>query len=325
MRPPPRPPLPVFAVELAAPDLSPWLAGNTGVPGFWSLVAAEAGPHVMLTALVHGNEIGGAIVLDRLLAAGVRPARGRLTLGFVHIEAFATFDPADPVTSRSLDEDLNRLWCRSVLDGPRQTRELQRAREVRPLIDQADILLDLHSLLWPGEPVLLAGTPAKGQLLAAAIGAPGLVVTDEGHAAGRRLIDYGPFADPASPRTAVLVEAGVHWQARTVDVMLDCATRLLVQQGMITPAAARTLCPDPPPPGPPRLAQVTRTVTAMTDAFAFVQDFPSGAVIPARNTLIATDGGAEVRTPHDDCLLVMPALSAQRGQTAVRMARFVAG
>ena len=35
--------LPDFAVRLAAPDLSPWIAGNTGVPGFWRFDAAAAG------------------------------------------------------------------------------------------------------------------------------------------------------------------------------------------------------------------------------------------------------------------------------------------
>ena len=29
-----QPPLPSFDVRLAAPDIGPWLAGNTGVPGF---------------------------------------------------------------------------------------------------------------------------------------------------------------------------------------------------------------------------------------------------------------------------------------------------
>ena len=46
-------------------------------------------------------------------------------------------------------------------------------------------------------------------------------------------------------------------------------------------------------------------------------------MIPRRNTLIALDGPTEVRTPHDDCLLVMPSLRPSRGHTAVRLGRFV--
>ena len=46
-------------------------------------------------------------------------------------------------------------------------------------------------------------------------------------------------------------------------------------------------------------------------------------MIPDCHTLIANDGGKEVRTPHDQCLLVMPSLRPSRGHTAVRLARFL--
>jgi hypothetical protein len=39
--------------------------------------------------------------------------------------------------------------------------------------------------------------------------------------------------------------------------------------------------------------------------------------------VIAHDGDQPIRTPHDDCLLVMPSLRPSRGHTAVRLARFV--
>ncbi len=64
-------------------------------------------------------------------------------------------------------------------------------------------------------------------------------------------------------------------------------------------------------------------VTATTSSFSFVQPYRGGDVIPRRNTLIAIDGETEIRTPHDDCLLIMPSLRPSRGHTAVRLARFV--
>ena len=66
-------------------------------------------------------------------------------------------------------------------------------------------------------------------------------------------------------------------------------------------------------------------VTAVTAHFAFVQTFHGGDIIPRRNTLIAMDGDTEIRTPHDECLLVMPSLRPSRGHTAVRLARFEDG
>jgi predicted deacylase len=312
--------LPHFDVAIAAPDLSPWREGNTGIAGFSTRASAMPGPHVALIALVHGNEVAGAIVLAGLLAAGLWPVRGRLTFGFANLAAFDRFDPAQPTASRFLDEDLNRLWDIPVLDGPRRSLELDRARAMRPLIDTVDVLLDLHSMLWASEPLLLSGGTPKGRKLARAIGQPELVVADPGHVSGRRLIDYGQFAEWSAAPAAVLVEAGQHWQDTTVAMTLASVAGLLHHLDL-----ARDHPALPPPPLRPchRFAEVTTVVTAATSGFAFLQPYRGGDVIAARNTLIAVDGEQEVRTPYDDCMLVMPSLRPSRGHTAVRLARMV--
>ncbi len=305
--------VPFFPVEIGVPDLSPWRSGNSGVPGFWSFDAAAPGPHVALVALMHGNEIAGAHVLSAMLAAVPRPARGRLTLGFANLDAFDRFDAAQPTASRFVDEDLNRLWDPAVLDGTRDSRELQRARAMRPLIDSVDLLLDLHSMLWPSEPLVLCGPSAKGRVLAMALGVPGLVVADAGHVSGPRLIDYPRFVDPADGATACLVEAGQHWVAPTIGVAAASVAATLSYAGLAPPAVVRPA---------PRCAEVTEAVTAATAGFTFNRAYRGGDVVPARGTLIAHDGPAEIRTPYDDCLLVMPSLRPSRGHTAVRLARF---
>jgi hypothetical protein len=319
----PTPIAPRRRVDIPVPDLAPWRAGNAGLPGFWSLAAPQPGPHTAVTALVHGNEIAGALVLVRLLERGIMPLRGRLTLGFANLDAFARFDPANPTASRYVDEDLNRLWCRAVLDGGADTVELRRARAMRPLIDTVDVLLDLHSMLWESEPLLIAGQTDKARRLALAVGMPPLVVGDEGHSGGRRLIDYRPFADPGSPRIAILVEAGQHWVPETVETMAATVARLLLATGQIDAAGAARITDVPLDPGPARFALVTRTVTAQTNEFAFVHPYRGGDIVRGRNTLIALDGETEIRTPHDDCLLVMPSLRTCRGHTAVRLARLI--
>jgi predicted deacylase len=319
---PPAPNVPQFEVRLAPPDLDPWRAGNAGVPGFITRRTDAPGPHVVLVALVHGNELAGAIVLDRLLRAGFAPLRGMLTFGFANLAAFDRFDPAEPTASRFLDEDMNRLWEADLLDGPRRSAELDRAREIRPLIERADVLLDMHSMLWPSRPLLLSGATAKGRALALAIGQPDLVVADPGHLAGRRLIDYAAFADPDAPQVGLLVESGQHWQEDTVAMGFACVAGLLRHLGM---ADAHPLLPPPLPRPAPRFAEVTHVITAATAGFTFLQSYCGGDVVAARDTLIATDGEQQVRTPYDDCLLVMPSLRPSRGHTAVRLARLHAG
>ena len=64
-----------YAVHIDAPDISPWRAGNTGVEFVTSLDSARPGPHVLVTAVVHGNELCGAIVLDRLLREQISAAK----------------------------------------------------------------------------------------------------------------------------------------------------------------------------------------------------------------------------------------------------------
>ena len=63
-----------YAIELSAPDISAYAAGNTGIPYVTGFDSGRPGPHVLVNALTHGNEICGAIAIDELFRAGVRPA-----------------------------------------------------------------------------------------------------------------------------------------------------------------------------------------------------------------------------------------------------------
>lgn len=76
------------AVELKAPDITPYRKGNTGIPYATTFRAAAPGPHVMVNALVHGNELCGAIALDTLFKADIRPRRGTLTFSFANVAAY---------------------------------------------------------------------------------------------------------------------------------------------------------------------------------------------------------------------------------------------
>lgn len=307
--------MPRFAVGLAAPDLRPWLGGNCGIPGVWSFSAAAPGPHLALVALTHGNEIAGAIVLAGLLSAGISPQRGRLSLIFANTEAFMAFDPEDPTATRYLDEDLNRLWGEDRLQSPRDSREMRRVRELLPVIESVDVLVDLHSMLWPSDPLILAADNARAIGLGLALAAPRLTVADPGHVAGRRLIDHQRFTAPDTKAAAVLVEAGQHWQAETLVTIETTIQRALALHGMVNaPLAA--------PSVPPQLARVTQTVTATSHDFTFIRDFRGGEIIAEAGSLIAHDGAREIRTPHDDCLMIMPTPLVPRGHTAVRLARF---
>ncbi|MAN80210.1 MAG: succinylglutamate desuccinylase [Rhodospirillaceae bacterium] len=310
-----------YPVQLQAPDISPYKAGNTGIDYITSFEAAEPGPHVMITAVVHGNELCGAIALDWLMKLGVRPKRGRLSLGFMNVAAYTRFDPAAPLASRFVEEDFNRLWDAETLDGPRQSIELTRAREVRPFLDTVDRLLDIHSMQHATGALMLCGPLDKGRKLAEGVGVPELVVMDEGHAAGRRMRDYADFRNEASPRDALLVECGQHWEKSSETMAKETALRFLLYTGAVDmDFAGPHLGPTPPKQ---KIVEVTHPVTIKSDRFRFVEDFRGLETIAKAGTVLGYDGDDPVVTPHDDCVLIMPSRRLNKGGTAVRLARVV--
>ena len=309
-------------VELSAPDIAAYAAGNNGIPYYWTFEAAAPGPHVAILALTHGNEICGALTLDAFFRADLRPTRGRLTLGFNNVAAYAQFDPRYPIASRFVDEDLNRVWSLDRLEGSENSLELTRAREIRPYIDSVDLLLDLHSMQTPSPPLMLAGPLDKGRHLAQRIGIPRHIMCDQGHAAGKRLRDYGGFGDAAAPQNAVLLEAGQHWAAATGAVSTDTAVHFLRACEMIAPAAYDYFAPTPASAAQDVIV-IEQAVTVEHEDFHFHRRYQGLEVIAEAGTEIAVDGGRPVVTPFDNCVLVMPNQRLWPGQTAVRLGRII--
>lgn len=313
-----------YPVELTPPDIEPYRRGNTGIEYVTTFTAAQPGPHVVVCAVTHGNEICGAIAVDKLFRAGFRPRRGKLTLAFDNVAAYREFDSRYPIASRYVDEDFNRLWSPATLDGPRQSTELARARALRPVVEAADFLLDLHSMQHPTAPLMLAGVLPKSVQLARQVGIPELIMCDPGHAAGPRMRDYGGFSDPASLKAALLIECGQHWERRAAEVATDVTLRFLIAVGAATPDDLAALGgPDFDAHPRQRVIEVTEAVTISGDRFEFVDDFRGLEVLPKKGSLIGHDGTREVRTPYDDCILIMPSRRLVKGQTAVRLGRFV--
>ncbi len=134
--------------------------------------------------------------------------------------------------------------------------------------------------------------------------------------------DYGAFADAASPKAAQLVECGQHWQASSATVAIESALRFLKSFDMLDDDALRHLPAAPPPQQ--RFIEVTDAVTVKADRFEFTQLYLGLEVVPAAGTVIGLDGDRPVTTPYDNCVLIMPSRRLTRGQTAVRLGRFVA-
>jgi predicted deacylase len=317
-------------IELQPPDLSRWRASNTGIDHVWRFASDTPGPAVMVQALTHGNELCGAIALDGLLedlqSGRLGLQRGTLTLAFANVAAYARWDVSDPDRSRYVEEDYNRVWADDALDGPRDSVELRRARELRPFVDAADLLLDIHSMHEPCRPIMVCGATGRGGEKSAAfarrLGVPGDLLIDTGHPAGLRMIERGPFGEPTDPRTALLIECGQHWERAAADVAVDTLMRFLSVAGTLEAAAATSRFRVTPPPVQ-RVLRVTEPVVARSLDFRFVAPFTGLEVIARQGDPIATDGDTVIRAPYDDTVLVMPSMAHLKvGTTMVRLGRY---
>lgn len=313
-------------IEISPPDIAPYKTGNTGVDYVHVLDSGKPGPNVMLQALTHGNEFCGAIALKLLFDEKIRPGQGKLTLAFANVAAYARFDFDDPDRSRYIDEDYNRVWGDDALLGPRDSAELRRAREMRPFVDAADYLLDLHSMHEPCRPIMVCGSKDKGGAKSAAfarrIGVPGDLLIDTGHPAGLRMIERGAFNDPASPKTAVLIECGQHWEKSAADVAVDTLFRFLAATGAVNASICKSYS-RLPPPAVQRIVRVTEPVVAKSMNLKFPYLFKGLEVIRKAGTVVATDGDTVWKTPYDDCVMVMPSLAhVKPGTTVLRLGRY---
>ncbi|MEO8118563.1 MAG: succinylglutamate desuccinylase/aspartoacylase family protein [Rhodoferax sp.] len=312
---------------LPCPDISAWRTGNTGTTGVWQFDSGVAGRHVMISALVHGNELCGAWALKGLMEAGVRPQQGALTLAFCNLDAFDRFDPANPDAWRLVEEDLNRQWLMERMTAA-DTLERRRANALRPFVEQADWLLDLHSMHEPSAPLLLTGMHARNLELARQMRAPEHIVIDAGHLDGVRMRDFGRFGeghgDSDNGTRSLLVECGFHGDPASRTVAQDQCVRFLQAAGTLDAATAQRLLPGWRQADAPRqwALEVTAPVVAKSRDFRFAEAYTGLEVIERAGSVIGWNDGEPVVTPYDDCVLVMPSTRQARARvTVVRFAR----
>lgn len=305
---------PEAPLEVLPRDLSAYRQGNVGVAYVHRFESGKPGPHVLINALTHGNEFCGMVAVAHLLDTGVRPLIGTLTLSFANVAAYETFDAANPFESRQLVHNLNRVWSPEWLDGTFDSPELRRARELRPVVAQADHLLDIHSTSQDVEPFwVYAGFPRNGAV-ALAIGRPAVhLVMPDGLGSGTPLIQHGHFGAATGRGAAMVVECGQHFRQATSDLATGVARAFLAHFGLI---AAEPVAPPPVP----RRFQLLQTCVIKTPEFKFTRPCV-GFEVFAKGELIATDGPDEIRAPCDDCTILMPARAAIVGREAVYLSK----
>ena len=309
-------------IEVLPRDLSPYRKGNVGVDYVHRFVADQPGPHVLINALTHGNEFCGMFAACDLLDRGVRPRVGTLTVSFANVAAYESFDVERPFDSRQITHNLNRIWSAQWLDGPEESVELRRAREMREIVAEADHILDIHSTAQDVAPFWVYPGHRRNSTVARALPKPLIhLVMPNGMSSGTPLIEYGPHGKADGPGAAVVLECGQHFRRASVDLAIAVTQDFLGHFGLIE------LEQEPNHStgahggqGEHRAFEMLTTHVIRTAEFSFVRPLV-GFEVFAKGELIAVDGPEEIRAPCDDCTIFMPTRLPIIGREGVYLTR----
>ena len=302
---------PVF--EVLPRDLSAYREGNVGIPYVHRFESGRPGPHVLVNALTHGNELCGMVAVTHLLDSSVRPAIGTLTVSFANVAAYESFDRADPFESRQLVHNLNRVWSPEWLDGTEDSPELRRARELRPVLAAADHILDIHSTAQAVPPFWVYAGFERNAQAALAMGIPDIhLVMPDGLSTGTPVIQHGRHGRPDGTGVALVVECGQHFLQASADLATEVALRFLAHFGLIERDGATA--------GPQRRFELLSVAVVKTEGLQFSRPLV-GLETFSKGELIATDGPDEIRAPCDDCTVFMPTREPIVGREAIYLTR----
>lgn len=302
-----------MSLEVFPRDLAPYRDGNTGIPYVHRFESGRPGPHVLVNALTHGNEFCGMVAACHLLDHGVRPRIGTLTVSFANVAAYESFDPAQPLASRQLVHNLNRVWSDAQLDGPDHSPELARARELRPVVAAADHVLDLHSTSADVQPFWVYPRRAANAAAALALGRPAVhLVMPQGLGSGTPLIQHGRLADPAHDGVALVAECGGHFRQASADLAVQVALDFIAHFGLIER--------ERPAVAPQQRYELLQTIVIQTPDWRFARPVQGFETFDA-GELIARDGDTEIRAPGGGCTILMPTRHPVPGREGVYLAR----
>jgi predicted deacylase len=305
-------------LEVRPRDLKRWRKSETGVDYVHVFAAAEPGPTVMTVGLTHGNEFCGAEALHWALDLGLRPRRGTWIVAFANVAAYESFDKTKPLDSRFLDRDMNRVW-RDDWIATEGTREAKRAGALLPFVQRADFLLDIHSTSFAVRPFFVGANLPRVRALAERLAYPKSLILQNAAFDGKVMVEYGAFADPASSKTALVVECGAHFLKASVEVAKHALIGFLDETGTIEPEVARRLKPAVPA-CEPGIYTIEKVHVAKHAELRFLAPYVGFEEV-TKGTKIAMDGPDTIEAPFDRCTILFPKANPMQGREFVTLAK----
>jgi uncharacterized protein len=250
-----------------------------------------AGPRVVMFSGVHGDEVSGVHALEKLLFdffAGARTLRrGKLTLVRANEEALKA-------GRRYIQHNMNRMFRETYAPSVDQhSYEFRRTQELKPLLQDVDYFLDLHSAPIAQEPFLVA--EQKSIEFFSQLGISRIMTGWNKFSSGSTGGDTENFANARGALSATL-ESGSHFEKSSNDVAYRTVVSLLSLLEMIDGEEAQIRAPAD-------VYDVYAVVTKEHEDFAYAgevrnfQRFRSGEAF-------ATQNRQPVRVQEDTYLLI---------------------
>lgn len=244
---------------------------------------ARPGNDLVVIAGVHGNETCGIEAVRQLLPTLTIDA-GRVT--------FLLGNPrAAEAGVRFVEQNLNRLFRpdSELSDTQKASYEYRRSRELMPLLESADAVLDIHS----------SGTKDTQPFVIC----DRTVTYETARSLDFRIISYGwETIEPGGTNDFVLqngkigigIECGYHEDPDAVGLALEAINRFLARMGAVhAPVADKA--------GEQRVIRASGIHKTVTD-FSPVRIFADFEPVD-EGVIIGTDGNAPVLMPHDGVVI----------------------
>ena len=204
------------------------ISKHPNIPGVVLITAEAPGPHLVLFAGVHGDEVSGVHAIEKLffdLFSGSRVLqRGAVTLARANALALAA-------ERRYIKHNLNRLFRTDY--GPdidRSSYEFRRAQELKTILERCDYFLDLHSAPIAQEPFIVVETGAAAFF--AKLGIKRIMTGWSKFSSGSTGGDAENYANAQGAKSATL-ESGSHFDKRSNDVAYHTVLAFLSQLDLI--------------------------------------------------------------------------------------------
>lgn len=255
--------------------------------------ALAEGPRLLVFGGIHGNETCGTEAINALMheldAGTLKLAKGSVT--FVPM-----CNPlAHAAGVRYVEKNLNRIF--KIHTSP--TCEEERfATVLARMVENCDVLLDLHSFHTPGVPFVFRdyNDPATCAL-SAALGVPHTLTGWPELYADKPELNGGDTVAWAHSlgKVATLVECGVHTAPAALALARQCMLGAMGHFGLLA---------DVLPPAPP--TQVVRFASVMTyHGGKLACDWQNLDVLPA-GTVIGWHADGQPVVAEEGCFMVMP-------------------